>query len=43
VFQIEYRDETGDWKQVCRQAKKRRFTAVLAILELDGTEERCSD
>lgn len=43
VFQIEYRDETKNWGKVCREAAKRRFSAVLATLELDGTEERCPD
>jgi len=41
VFQIEYRNETDDWNAVCREAAVRRFTAILAGLELDGTAEPC--
>jgi hypothetical protein len=41
VFQIEYRDETRDWDNVCRGAKDRGFTAILADLELDGKAESC--
>jgi hypothetical protein len=41
VFQIEYRGEVEDWSRVCRDAKERRFTAVLANLELDGAAESC--
>jgi hypothetical protein len=41
VFQIEYRGETTDWAVVCRDAKERGFTAILADLELDGEAEAC--
>jgi len=41
VFQIEYREETKDWDQVCRDAAVRGFTAILAGLELNGTAEPC--
>jgi hypothetical protein len=41
VFQIEYRDETENWKAVCKDAAKRGFTAILAGLDLDGTAENC--
>ena len=41
VFQIEYREETGDWASLCRGAAHRGFIAILAGLELDGTAETC--
>ena len=41
VFQIEYRGEVEDWGRICRNAKERRFTAILANLELDGAAARC--
>ena len=41
VFQIEYRNETKDWAAVCREAAAQGFTAILAELTLDGTEEPC--
>jgi hypothetical protein len=41
VFQIEYRSETADWAAVCKDAKQRGFTAVLAERELDGRLENC--
>jgi hypothetical protein len=43
VFQIEYRDDTKDWGAVCKDAKDRGFTAILAKLELDGTAEACPE
>jgi hypothetical protein len=43
VFEIEYRDETTDWKKVCAEAKRLRFTAILASTELDGKAERCEE
>jgi hypothetical protein len=41
VFQIEYRDETENWRAVCKDAAKRGFTAILAGLDLDGNAENC--
>ena len=41
VFQIEYRDETKDWKAVCAAARAAHFTAILTDEELDGQAEHC--